>query len=76
LIQITLQFLKKTRTKLTCGGQWQKRTGHNKRQNFIFRRAVEEGCLEGKRVIQIGLRGSGYSTTDYDWAKQQVKTTD
>ncbi|XP_076096746.1 guanidinobutyrase-like [Mytilus galloprovincialis] len=36
-----------------------------------FRRAIEEGCLDGKRVIQIGLRGSGYSTSDYDWAKQQ-----
>lgn len=43
---------------------------------FIFRRAVEEGYLDGKRVIQIGLRGSGYSTTDYDWAKQQVNTMD
>lgn len=40
---------------------------------LIDRRAIEEGCLDGKRVIQIGLRGSGYSTSDYDWAKQQVK---
>nr|XP_054770872.1 guanidinobutyrase-like [Lytechinus pictus] len=26
-----------------------------------FRRAAEEGCLDPKRVIQIGLRGSNYS---------------
>ena len=37
-----------------------------------FRRAMEEGCLVGNKVIQIGLRGSGYSFEDFDWAKQQV----
>ncbi|XP_022338288.2 agmatinase, mitochondrial-like [Crassostrea virginica] len=36
-----------------------------------FRRAVEEGCLDPHRVIQIGLRGSTYSLGDYDWAKEQ-----
>lgn len=39
-----------------------------------FRRAVEDGCLDCKRVVQIGLRGSGYSSTDYDWGKDQVRT--
>lgn len=38
-----------------------------------FRRAVEEGCLDPHRVIQIGLRGSTYSVEDYDWARNQVK---
>lgn len=37
-----------------------------------FRRAVEEGCLDPHRVIQIGLRGSTYSVEDYDWARNQV----
>ena len=37
-----------------------------------FRRAVEDGCLDTNRVIQIGLRGSGYSPFDYDWAREQV----
>lgn len=36
-----------------------------------FRRAVEDGCLDPNRVIQIGLRGSNYSVEDYDWAKSQ-----
>lgn len=36
-----------------------------------FRRAVEEGCLDSHRVIQIGLRGSTYSVEDYDWARNQ-----
>ncbi|XP_060573590.1 guanidinobutyrase-like [Ruditapes philippinarum] len=36
-----------------------------------FRRAFEEGCLVGNKVIQIGLRGSNYHLTDYDWGKQQ-----
>ena len=32
-----------------------------------FRRAVEEGLLDCRRVVQIGLRGSGYSAGDFDW---------
>jgi guanidinobutyrase len=36
-----------------------------------FRRAVEEGLLEPKRVIQIGLRGTGYTAEDFDWSRQQ-----
>ncbi|MDO9611122.1 MAG: agmatinase, partial [Serpentinimonas sp.] len=36
-----------------------------------FRRAVEEGLLQGNKVWQIGLRGSGYSAEDFDWPRQQ-----
>ena len=36
-----------------------------------FRRAVEEGLLDGSRVAQIGLRGSGYTAEDFDWPRQQ-----
>lgn len=36
-----------------------------------FRRAVEEGLLDGKRVVQIGLRGTGYTGKDYKWAADQ-----
>ena len=32
-----------------------------------FRRAVEEGLLDPKRVIQIGLRGTMYDTEDKDF---------
>jgi len=34
-----------------------------------FRRAVEEGLLDPKRVIQIGIRGTAYDTEDRDFAK-------
>jgi len=37
----------------------------------VFRRAVEEGLLEGSRVVQIGLRGTGYSPEDFDWPREQ-----
>ena len=37
-----------------------------------FRRAVEEGLLDCKRVIQIGLRGSGYAVDDYKFQLDQV----
>src|SRR4029079_7260210 len=33
-----------------------------------FRRAVEEGLLDPKRVVQIGIRGSLYKREDNDWA--------
>lgn len=34
-----------------------------------FRRAVEEGLLDPKRVIQIGIRGTAYDTEDKDFAR-------
>lgn len=36
-----------------------------------FRRAIEEGLLDGDRVVQIGLRGTGYAADDFDWPRQQ-----
>jgi len=36
-----------------------------------FRRAVQEGLLDGKRVVQIGLRGTGYAAEDFDWPRSQ-----
>jgi len=36
-----------------------------------FRRAVEEGLLDCDRVVQIGLRGTGYTAEDFDWCRDQ-----
>ena len=36
-----------------------------------FRRAVEENLLDNSRVVQIGLRGTGYAAEDFDWATDQ-----
>lgn len=36
-----------------------------------FRRAVEEELLDCRRVVQIGLRGTGYSAEDFDWSRNQ-----
>jgi len=36
-----------------------------------FRRAIEEGLLDPKRVVQIGIRGSTYSADERDWPLQQ-----
>jgi guanidinobutyrase len=36
-----------------------------------FRRAVEEGLLDCDRVVQIGLRGTGYHADDFDWCRDQ-----
>ena len=35
-----------------------------------FRRAIEEGLLDPKRTVQIGIRGSIYSAEDEDFAKE------
>lgn len=36
-----------------------------------FRRAVEEDLLICNKVIQIGLRGTGYASDDFDWSRRQ-----
>lgn len=37
----------------------------------IFRRALEEELVDGSRMYQIGLRGTGYSAEDFDWSRNQ-----
>jgi guanidinopropionase len=36
-----------------------------------FRRAIEDGVLDPKRMVQIGIRGTMYSTDERDWALSQ-----
>lgn len=36
-----------------------------------FRRAAEESLIDPHRVVQIGLRGTGYTAEDFDWCRQQ-----
>lgn len=36
-----------------------------------FRRAIEEGLIDPRRTIQIGIRGSIYDPGEHDWAKSQ-----
>ena len=36
-----------------------------------FRRAVEENLLVCDKVFQIGLRGTGYASDDFDWPRSQ-----
>ncbi|QKD06517.1 agmatinase [Mesorhizobium loti] len=36
-----------------------------------FRRAIEEGLLDPRRVVQIGIRGSIYEPGEHDWAVSQ-----
>jgi guanidinopropionase len=35
-----------------------------------FRRAVEEGLLDPRRTVQIGIRGSSYAADDQAWAEE------
>ena len=37
----------------------------------IFRRSVEEGLIDPKRVVQVGLRGSRFSPGDVEWGEDQ-----
>lgn len=34
-----------------------------------FRRAIEEGLLDPKRVVQVGIRGAIYDASDYEFAR-------
>jgi guanidinobutyrase len=35
-----------------------------------FRRAVEEDLIDPRRVVQIGLRATGYEASDFDWPRE------
>lgn len=37
----------------------------------IFRRAIEEGLVQPDKMVQIGLRATGYAADDFDWARTQ-----
>ncbi len=45
--------------------------GHKYTHGTPFRRAIEEGLLDPKRTIQIGIRGSLYTPEDKDWGLAQ-----
>ncbi len=45
--------------------------GHEYTHGTPFRRAIEEGLLDPKRTVQIGLRGALYHETDNDWGHAQ-----
>jgi guanidinobutyrase len=45
--------------------------GEREAHGTPFRRAWEDGCLLNDRVVQIGLRGSGYAPDDFAWAREQ-----
>lgn len=45
--------------------------GESVAHGTTFRRAHEEGLLQSTKVVQIGLRGSGYSAEDFDWSRDQ-----
>ena len=36
-----------------------------------FRRAIEEGLLDPRRTVQIGIRGALYDDTENDWGERQ-----
>jgi len=36
-----------------------------------FRRAIEDGVLDPRRTVQIGIRGSRYDADEYGWAVSQ-----
>jgi guanidinobutyrase len=36
-----------------------------------FRRAIEGGSVDPRRMVQIGLRATGYAAEDFDWPRNQ-----
>lgn len=45
--------------------------GHKYTHGTPFRRAIEEGLVDPKRFVQIGIRGTAYNTEDIDWGIEQ-----
>ncbi|GLS89907.1 guanidinobutyrase [Psychromonas marina] len=42
--------------------------GEKECHGTIFRRAIEEGLVDPKKMVQIGQRATGYSAEDFQWA--------
>ncbi len=42
--------------------------GEKECHGTIFRRAIEEGLVDPSKMFQIGLRATGYSADDFQWA--------
>ncbi len=49
---------------------WEEYFGNKYFHGTPFRRAVEEGLLDTKRVVQIGIRGPVYAEADFDFARR------
>lgn len=49
---------------------WEEYFGNKYFHGTPFRRAVEEGLLDTKRVLQIGIRGPVYAEADFDFARR------
>ena len=45
--------------------------GHEYTHGTPFRRAIEEGLLDPKRTVQIGIRGAWFSKADSEWGLKQ-----
>ncbi|GAA6159810.1 agmatinase [Ruegeria sp. HU-ET01832] len=45
--------------------------GHKFTHGTPFRRAVEEGLVDPKRFVQVGIRGTAYNTEDIEWGEAQ-----
>jgi guanidinobutyrase len=37
----------------------------------VFRRAIEEGLIDTRKMVQVGVRATGYSSDDFEWSRQQ-----
>jgi agmatinase len=49
---------------------WDEYFGSKYFHGTTFRRAVEEGLVDGRRMIQIGIRGPLYAADDFDFHRQ------
>lgn len=45
--------------------------GERETHGTIFRRGIEEGLIDPEKMVQIGLRATGYAADDFDWARKQ-----
>jgi agmatinase len=58
---------------------WDQYFGSKYFHGTMFRRAVEEGVIDPRRTIQLGIRGPLYEATDFDFQREhgmQVVTID
>jgi agmatinase len=49
---------------------WDEYFGSKYFHGTTFRRAVEEGLIDGRRVVQVGIRGPLYGADDFDFHRE------
>ncbi|CAJ0926076.1 unnamed protein product [Ranitomeya imitator] len=71
LVQMNAQQLHRSLALMVCYNVSAQALGEKIYHGTPFRCCVDEGLLDGQRVVQIGIRGSAYDPERYEFCREQ-----